>query len=87
MLMSKLNGKELEYAVLHNSLFIVGIGDLGKNLSSKTTPTLKAVKMTVDEPFIVVEVEGSRSHKTHRVAVPITNFMLVEPKPTAPAKE
>lgn len=78
--MSKLNGKEIENAVLHNAIFIIGVGSLGPNLSAKQTPSSSKVEMVIDEPFVMVRAQEKRGSKVHTRAVPLTNFLTLELK-------
>lgn len=71
--MSKLNGKELAYGVLHGTVHTPQSGQIGPVLSATPGPITKAVKMTVDEPFVTVEVPN-KTGKATVINVPIVNF-------------
>lgn len=71
--MSALNGKRLKLATMHANMFIPGVGDIRKELSSVDDGINKAVVMTIDEPFIVVQLKNKAGSEMI-VPVPITNF-------------
>jgi hypothetical protein len=71
--MSKANGKEVSYGALHGPIFVPGLGQIGPTLSSASSGSLKAVKMTVDEPFVMLEV-ADKMGKTVELPVPISQF-------------
>lgn len=72
--MSALNGKQVTAATMHESIFVNGIGELRKELSNKDDGTHKAVKMTIDEPFLILEHVNSKFKQTTVIPVPLTNF-------------
>jgi len=71
--MSALNGKKLRLATMHANMFIPGVGDIRKELSSVDDGINKAVQMTIDEPFVVVNLKD-KGGNTLTVPVPLTNF-------------
>jgi len=71
--MSALNGKKLRLATMHANMFIPGVGDIRKELSSVDDGINKAVGMTIDEPFVVVTLKDKGGNAL-TVPVPLTNF-------------
>lgn len=71
--MSKLNGKELSYAVMHGTVHVPEVGQIGKTLSATATAEYRAVKMTVDEPYVIVEA-AVKGKKSVSINIPIVNF-------------
>lgn len=77
--MSKFNGRTLISATMHENIFVKGAGDVKKELSSVDVNGAHGIKMTLDEPFVVLEVPernagGGYSGRVITVPVPITNF-------------
>jgi hypothetical protein len=73
--MSKLDGKELDYAVLHGVIHTPETGQLGPVLQNKSDSLRKAVTMTISEPWVIVEVRDAKDpKKIHVLPVPITGF-------------
>jgi hypothetical protein len=89
--MSKLNGKSVTDATMHDSLFVNGIGEIKKELSSVSNGLSRGVKMTIDEPFLSLEIFSPKSNRTYQVAVPLTNFkrLVIDSAPvtTPPTKD
>ncbi len=76
--MSKLNNKELSFARLKTKLFMPDLGEVGPTLTNKNTPEGKAVKMTVDEPYVRIEL-SNKLNKSVTLVVPMEQFThLVE---------
>jgi hypothetical protein len=71
--MSKLNGKSVSYGALHGPIFTPEVGQMGPTLTKDSSGHSKGVKMTIEEPFVVVEVKN-KNGKIVEIAVPITNF-------------
>ena len=72
--MSKHDSKEVSYVALHEPLHNPLVGDLGKTLTSKKTASTKSVKMTIAEPFLLVEATNPVDPKiVIKILVPITN--------------
>jgi hypothetical protein len=71
--MSTVNGKKLSFAVMHQNIFYPGIGDIRKELSCEDTGLSRGVKMTIDEPFVLVETK-TKAGQAVTIPVPITNF-------------
>lgn len=71
--MSSIEGKTLKYAVLHASIFVPGLGQMGPTLSSDASALHKAVKMTVSHPWVLVEIEEKGGGKTV-MPIPISGF-------------
>lgn len=71
--MSKLNGKELSYGVMHGTVHVPNMGQIGPVLTSTNDAMHKTVKMTVDEPFVILEVP-IKNGRPMTVNVPIVNF-------------
>lgn len=73
--MSKFNGRLVNAAYLHEGLFVQDVGNLPANLvtdgGNPTTSQAKAVKMRIDEPFLVIEMNGSKGPVS--VVTPLTN--------------
>lgn len=70
---SAINGKSLTYAVLPGPIFANGTGHFGPTLDTTSTGT-KVLKMTIDEPWLLVEVKGTQSGKSVTVPIPITSL-------------
>lgn len=70
--MSEINGKRLRYGAVTGPLFVEGIGQFGPSLSTTATGS-KVTKMTVDEPWVIVEMKDQVG-KTVTVPVPLTSF-------------
>lgn len=71
--MSSLNGRKLVAATMHTNIFYPGMGEIRKELSAVGSGLSRGVKMTIDEPFIVVEAVG-KDGQSYTIPVPITNF-------------
>lgn len=89
--MSKVNGKNVLAASLHENLFVPGVGEIRKELSSTASGLNKAIKMTIDEPFLLLEIEAPQARRTFTISVPLSNFkhILIDNKivTTPPLKE
>jgi hypothetical protein len=89
--MSNINGRTVLDASMHENMFVNGIGEIKKELSSMDTAGTKGVKMTIDEPFLNLEIFSPRANKNFLIAVPLTNFKRLvlssTPKTTPPLKE
>jgi hypothetical protein len=70
---SKINGKELSYAVLHNPIFIPDAGQFGPTLSKTTNGMFKGVKMTIEEPWVILEIQNKLGQLV-TVPVPLEMF-------------
>lgn len=73
--MSKLNGKKLSFARIVAPAFVPNFGELKGDLQT-STPGTKVLSMTVDEPFIMVDVKDKLSQSL-TIAVPLTSFSHV----------
>jgi len=71
--MSEVNKKKLKLATMHANMFIPGVGDIRKELSSVDDGINKAVHMIIDEPFVLVSLKD-KGGNTLTVPVPLTNF-------------
>jgi hypothetical protein len=71
--MSQVNGRAVKAALMHNNIFFPGIGEIKKELNTADTQTQKGIKMTVSEPFVVLEIKD-KVNTIKEVAVPLTNF-------------
>lgn len=73
--MSNINGKSVKTAVLlSGGLFVQGFGTTRSTLSNVDDGINKAVKMTVDEPFLLLEMKDSQTKAVTKLAVPLSNF-------------
>lgn len=71
--MSKLNGKKLQAATMHQNIFFPNVGEIKKELTNVDSGLNKAVDMVIDEPFILVTTKN-KANKPVIIPVPITNF-------------
>lgn len=71
--MSEFNKKTIKAATLHFPIFVEGVGNVEKVLSSTASAIHKPAKMTLDEPFVRIEFSG-KSGATVVAAVPIESF-------------
>jgi hypothetical protein len=71
--MSNVNGRKVKLATMHANMFIPGVGDIRKELSSTDDGINKAVGMVIDEPFVVVTLKD-KGGNVLTVPVPLTNF-------------
>jgi hypothetical protein len=89
--MSSVNGKQVIAATMHSNIFYPGLGELKKELSSTPNGLSKPVKMTIDEPFLILEVDDARTKRLYTIPVPLTNFshmvLAKEVVTTPPTKE
>lgn len=69
---SRINGKQLVYAALTGPIFVNGVGQFGPTLSTQVSGT-SVTKMTVDEPWVVVELKD-KIGKPIVVPIPLTSF-------------
>lgn len=69
---SGINGKQLKYGALTGPVFVDGVGQFGPTLSLASTGS-KVKKMTVDEPWVLVEMED-KVGKTVIIPIPYTAF-------------
>lgn len=76
--MSKYDGCEISFAVALEDLFLVNYGTLSKKLSNKGDGLNKAVKMTLDGQFVILELRNSLG-KTVTELVPVTFFKQITP--------
>ncbi len=87
--MSKINGQKVIMASMHNGIFIPGIGEIKKEVSTTSTGS-KVKSLTIDEPFLILEVLEDKSRRIYTVPVPLTNFasLVLESTPitTPPLK-
>ena len=85
--MSKMNGLEVELASMHEGIHIPYVGEIKKELTAKGNSTSRAVKMTIDEPFLVLEFTDAATKRKYTVPVPLTNFksmVMSQPVATPP---
>lgn len=75
---SPFNGKQLSYAELGGPIFLPGIGQITKVLTNKFDGMNKAIKMTLCEPYVVLEVTD-KGGKVRKVLVPYTSFTHMVP--------
>lgn len=71
--MSEINGKAVKSATLHENTFYPGVGEIKKELHTQGDGLNRAVKMKVDEPFLMVEVKD-KVGKAVTLAIPLTNL-------------
>lgn len=71
--MSTIDSKQLAYAALSGPIFVPGIGQLDKTLSAGDSAIHKGVKMTIAEPWVIVEVKD-KVGKLVTIPIPITSF-------------
>jgi hypothetical protein len=69
---SSLNGRQLSSAKMIEAIFVTGIGNVTPTLSATSDGVHKAVKMTLDEPFVILELEAKG--KKVKTLVPVTYF-------------
>lgn len=72
--MSSLNGKQLAYAVLHGTVKVPDSSQVGPTLSAKATPGLPAVKMTIVDDYVKLEMPHKVTKKTITIYVLKSNF-------------
>lgn len=72
--MSNVNGKTVKSATMHANIFYPGVGEIRKELSNVDSGLTPAIKMTLDEPFLVLETKGKAGNKPVTILVPITNL-------------
>ena len=73
--MSPLNGKSVKAATLHQPIHHEDIGQIGPALRSVQTNQNKPVKMTIMEPWVLLEVPNAKDKKKIvKVPVPISGF-------------
>lgn len=72
--MSRLNGKEVLYAVAHGTIKVPDAAQVGPTLSSKAGASNPAVKMTIVDEDIRLELTNVSSKKKTVIYVPKTNF-------------
>lgn len=70
---SSINGRAVTYAVLPSPVFAEGTGHFGPTLSTKS-PGTKILKMTIDEPWLLVDVKGTQSGTVVTVPIPVTSL-------------
>ena len=89
--MSKLNGKTVVAATLHSNIFVAGLGEIKKDLLAVANGINKPAKMTIDEPFLILEMEDTKFRRLYTIPIPLTNFthLVLESKAvtTPPLKE
>lgn len=72
--MSEFNGKKVSYATLKDGpIFIPSYGQLRAELSSTGDGVHKAVEMTIDEPFVILEITDKVGKKITDL-IPLTSF-------------
>lgn len=69
---SSINGKELKYGALRGPIFAEGIGQISQTLNPVAVGS-KVIKMTVEEPWILVEMKDNVGKLTI-LAIPIAAF-------------
>ena len=65
---STVDGREINYAVVHAGIFIPGVGNLTTTLETgKVGDKLSGLKMTVQGDFVILELKGQT------IGIPMTN--------------
>ncbi len=63
---------------MHENSFYPGVGEIKKELSAVDNGLNRGIKMTIDEPWIILEVpDKANKNRVHVVPVPISNFKHV----------
>ncbi len=75
--MSKLNGQSLKAAYMHDNAFLPGLGEIKKELVIGANGNNKVTKLTIDEPFVIVEIFGTATRRNYVFPVPVTNFKIL----------
>lgn len=85
--MSKLNGRQLSYAVAHGTIKVPNAAQIGPTLSDTLSPNGKAVKMTIQDNLVVIELPSNVPGKPEHIYVPLTNFSHFTVKAESSAKD
>lgn len=73
--MSKHDSKELDYAVTYEQIHTPETGAIGPTFQKESSTIRKGTKMTVCEPWILIEVPNSKDpKKINELLVPISSF-------------
>lgn len=75
--MSQYDGRKVLSAALEADLFIPGLGSIRKELTSDANALTNAIKMTLEEPFVVLECRRKDSGNIMVVPVPINRFVYL----------
>jgi len=63
----------LKFGKMHGIVFVPNVGNIGPTLTNSNSGTEKAVKMTVDEPWVLIETTD-KFKKPAFISVPIEYF-------------
>jgi hypothetical protein len=69
--MSKVNGRKVTRATLTDTIFVPGIGTVGKDLNGTQSAEHSAVEMEIDEPFLLCVFRERQTKKPIEVPVPL----------------
>lgn len=74
--MSKFDSKDVSYAVLHSVIHHPTVGQYGPVFQNWQDSARKATKMTLQEPFLVLEIPNPKDKKLSvKCLVPLTNVV------------
>ncbi len=74
--MSKYDSKEISYATMHGHIHHPETGQFGPTLQNWSDTARKATKMTLCEPWVLVEVPAQKNpKKIIQFLVPVTGFI------------
>ncbi len=84
-------GTPISRALMHDSVFLPGPGEIKKELSTVSSGIERGVKMTLlDSGLVLLEVRDEKTKTIYELLVPVTNFkyLLKSKKPilTPPLK-
>lgn len=75
---------EVSYAVLHNAVFVKGLGQIDKTLDKGAFGSNRGFKLTVvNEQFLCLNIKDMQGIKPYQVFIPMTNvshFVTAEPQ-------
>jgi hypothetical protein len=75
--MSEFNGKKVFMATLHEPTFIEGAGQIEATINT-TSAGCKVKSMTVDEPFVVLDLQD-KAKRPFKALIPIIAFKALVP--------
>lgn len=75
--MSKFDGRKIKKAALEANMFLPGVGEISKELSSQTNAVSKAIDMHMEGDYVVLKIRNKSTHAEAELLVPISRFTYI----------
>lgn len=87
--MSKYDGRKVIKAALESNIFLPGIGDINKEVTSQNNALSRAIDMTLEGDFVVMKIKSKTTGAEAELLVPTRRFtyLSVEKEEVKPLKK